>query len=157
MPTKKKEVIFTPLTEKQLLAAKYNSLHKRGHRVASTKKYFTQVMRDIRHLATGKNTGAWSPHSTFFTQPKPDDILRCSLKQPPASTLWDLFILNKMQRPNWLMKTNYYNGWANKTIPPDWKDCETKGCNTSLRKYGYIFGPEKSAKMVFSEQKALKM
>ncbi len=70
MPTKKKEVIFTPLAEKQLLAAKYNSLHKRGHSAAATKKYFTQVMRDIRNLAKGKNAGAWSPHSNFFTSAK---------------------------------------------------------------------------------------
>jgi len=70
MPPKKKEVIFTPLAEKQLLAAKHNSLHKRGNSAAATKKYFTQVMRDIRNLATGKNAGAWSPHSNFFTRAK---------------------------------------------------------------------------------------
>ncbi len=70
MPPKKKEIIFTPLAEKQLLAAKHNSLHKRGHSTAATKKYFTQVMRDIRNLATGKNAGAWSHYSNFFTKAK---------------------------------------------------------------------------------------
>jgi len=70
MPTKKKEIIFSPLAEKQLLAAKHNSLHKRGNSTATTRKYFTQVMQDIRNLATGKNVGAWSRHSDFFTRAK---------------------------------------------------------------------------------------
>ena len=55
MPSKNKEVIFTPLAEKQLLTAKYNSLNKRGNSPADTKKYFTQVMKDIRKLATGES------------------------------------------------------------------------------------------------------
>jgi hypothetical protein len=70
MPRKKKEVIFTPLAEKQLIAAKYNSLNKRGNSPADTKKYFTQVMKDIRNLATGEKAGAWSKHSDFFTRAK---------------------------------------------------------------------------------------
>ena len=70
MPSKKKKVIFTPLAEKQLIAAKYNSLNKRGNSPADTKKYFTQVMKDIRNLATGEKAGAWSKHSDFFTRAK---------------------------------------------------------------------------------------
>lgn len=70
MPTKKKEVIVTPLAAKQLLAAKHNSLYKRGNSVAATKKYFTQLMRDIRNLASGKNAGAWSHYSNVFTRAK---------------------------------------------------------------------------------------
>ena len=70
MSSKKKEIIFTPLAEKQLLAAKHNSLNKRGNSPADTKKYFTQVMKDIRKLATGKKVGTWSKHSDFFTRAK---------------------------------------------------------------------------------------
>jgi hypothetical protein len=70
MPSKNKEVIFTPLAEKQLLAAKYNSLNKRGNSPADTKKYFTQVIKDIRKLATGEKAGAWTKHSNFSTRAK---------------------------------------------------------------------------------------
>ena len=70
MPTKKKEIIFTPFSQKQLLAAKRNSIIKRGNSKADTKKYFKKVMKDIRNLATGKNTGVLSPHSDFFPKAK---------------------------------------------------------------------------------------
>jgi len=53
-----------------LLAAKYNSLNKRSNSPADTKKYFTEVMKDIRKLATGEKVVAWSKHSGFFTRAK---------------------------------------------------------------------------------------
>ena len=98
--------------------------------------------------------GRLIPH--FLRGPKPDGIMRCSLKRPPAPTLWDLFILNKMRRPNWLMKSNYFNGWANKTIPPGWKDCETKGCNTSLRRTVTFLAMRSQQKGWFRDKKPSK-